>query len=78
MSTMVVTGIQFNKALEEINASYAKQNARIESLVARVEALENPPKPLSAAEKKAAEKAEKEAKAAAEAALEELSDIADR
>ena len=78
MSTMVVTGIQFNKALEEINASYAKQNARIDSLVARIEALENPPKPLSAAEKRAVEKAEKEAKAAAEAALEELSDIADR
>ena len=78
MSTMVVTGVQFNKALEEINASYAKQTARIADLEKRIETLENPPKPLSAAEKRALEKAEKEAKAAAEAALEELSDIGSR
>jgi len=77
-ASMVVSGKEFNRAMEEINASYAVMNKRIAALEAEIELLKNPPKPETAAEKKKREKAEADAKAAAEAELEKLSDIANR
>lgn len=83
MSTMVVTGAQFNAALEEINESYAKHTAKINGCVTRIAELEEKlaaleAKAMTPAEKKKAKEAEEAAKAAAEAELEKLDDIANR
>lgn len=83
MSTMVVTGAQFNTALEEINESYAKHTDKINRCFTRITELEEKiaaleAKTMTAAEKKAAKEAEAAAKEAAEAELAKLDDIANR
>lgn len=70
-ASMVVSGKQFNAAMEEINEAYAKQNARIAGLVDRVIELEK-----IVADTPAGKKAAKAKEVPVDEAA--LADIADR